>query len=160
MLFRSIRVQAMLGHGAVLRPVLAGGRSPAEQVMLVPFGDAETPILPADRPWPGKIPAPAPATVYPALLPARVTDDSGATVTVTGRGQISAPPARLWLWPPAGAGRSLAVISWAGPWPVTERWWDPASSRRCARFQLVTEDEDAWLAVVRDGCWLIEASYD
>jgi protein ImuB len=156
----AIRVQAMLGHGAVLRPVLAGGRSPAEQVMLVPFGDAEIAILPAGRPWPGKIPAPAPATVYPVLLPARVTDDSGATVTVTGRAQISAPPARLWLWPPAGAGRSLAVTSWAGPWPVTERWWDPASSRRRARFQLITEDEDAWLAVVQDGCWLIEASYD
>ena len=36
----AIRVQAMLGHEAVTRPVLAGGRVPAEQVLLVPFGDA------------------------------------------------------------------------------------------------------------------------
>jgi protein ImuB len=156
----AIRVQAMLGHGAVLCPVLAGGRSPAEQVMLVPFGDAGTLLLPADPPWPGRIPAPAPATVYPVPLPARVTDGRGATVTVTGRAQVSGLPARLWLWPSAGDARSMAVISWAGPWPVTERWWDPAASRRRARFQFVTEDEGAWLAVVQDGRWLVEASYD
>jgi protein ImuB len=152
----AVRVQAMLGHGAVTRPVLAGGRSPAEQVMLVPFGDARTPPLPAGRPWPGRIPAPAPATVHPVALPARVTGDSGATVTVTGRAQVSAFPA----WLSAGGGEPLAVTSWAGPWPVTERWWDPASARRVARFQLVTEDGSAWLAVVQDGGWLIEASYD
>lgn len=152
----AVRVQAMLGHGAVTRPVLAGGRSPAEQVMLVPFGDARTPPLPAGRPWPGRIPVPAPATVYPVALPARIIDDCGATVTVTGRAQISAYPA----WLSAGGGQSLAVTSWAGPWPVTERWWDPASARRQARFQLVTEDGSAWLAVVQDGRWLIEASYD
>jgi protein ImuB len=176
----------MLGHGAVQCPVVAGGRSPADQVLLVPFSDTGTPLLPADRPWPGRIPAPAPATVYPAPVPARVTDDSGVVVTVTGRAQASALPARLWLWLPAdvgggrsgggrsgggwsgggwsdggrSGGRSLAVISWAGPWPVTERWWDLASSRRQARFQLVTEDGSAWLAVVQDGHWLIEASYD
>jgi len=94
--------------------------------------------------------------VYPVALPARVTGDSGATVTVTGRAQVSAFPA----WLSAGGGQPLAVTSWAGPWPVTERWWDPASARRAARFQLVTEDGSAWLAVVQDGGWLIEASYD
>jgi protein ImuB len=57
-------------------------------------------------------------------------------------------------------GQSLAVTSWAGPWPVTERWWDPASAHRRARFQLITEDGSAWLAVIQDGRWLIEASYD
>ena len=31
---------------------------------------------------------------------------------------------------------------------------------RQARFQLVAEDGTAWLAVVQDGQWLIEASYD
>ena len=34
------RVQAMLGSSAVTRPLLAGGRDPAEQVTLIPFGDA------------------------------------------------------------------------------------------------------------------------
>src|SRR5262249_22650986 len=34
----AVRVQAMLGHDAVTRPVLTGGRSPDEQVTLVPYG--------------------------------------------------------------------------------------------------------------------------
>jgi protein ImuB len=152
----AVRVQAMLGHDAVTRPVLAGGRSPAEQVVLVPFGGARTPPLPADRPWPGTIPGPAPATVYPVPWPAGVTDSSGGTVTVSGRAQVSAFPARL----SAGDGSSLAITSWAGPWPVNERWWDPAGARRQARFQFVTEDGKAWLAAVQDGRWLIEGSYD
>jgi protein ImuB len=152
----ALRVQAMLGHGSVVRPLLAGGRGPAEQVTLVPFGDAADPLLPAGRPWPGRLPAPAPATVYPAPLPAVVTDASGSAVTVTGRALASAPPARL----SAGGEPWLAITSWAGPWPVTERWWRPESARRQARFQLVTEDGSACLAVVQGGRWLIEASYD
>jgi protein ImuB len=152
----ALRVQAMLGHGSVVRPLLAGGRDPAEQVTLVPFGDTADPELPAGRPWPGRLPAPAPATVYPVPLPASVIDSSGATVTVTGRALVSAPPTRL----SADGGPWLAVVSWAGPWPVTERWWRPEDTRRRARFQLVAEDGSAWLAAVQGGQWLIEASYD
>jgi protein ImuB len=151
----ALRVQAMLGHGCVVRPLLAGGRGPAEQVTLVPFGDTAGPLPPADRPWPGRLPAPAPVTVYPAPLSATVTDASGAAVTVTGRALVSAPPARL----SARGEPWLGITAWAGPWPVTERWWHPESTRRQARFQLVTEDGSAWLAVVQDGRWLIEASY-
>ena len=152
----ALRVQAMLGHGSVVRPLLAGGRSPADQVTLVPFGDAADPLFPADRPWPGRLLAPAPATVYPVPRSAKVTDESGAAVTVTGRALMSAPPA----WLSAHGEPWLAITSWAGPWPLTERWWRPAISRRQARFQLVAEDGSAWLAVVQDGQWLIEASYD
>jgi protein ImuB len=181
----AIRVQAMLGHDAVRQPVPVGGRSPSDQVRQVPFGDtpatrpmsrpasplasqsgagpagpagpADRPVdRPVDRPWPGRIPPPAPATVYPAPRPARVTDSSGAPVTVTGRGMVSAEPVRLSV----AGGRPLAITAWTGPWPVTERWWDPAHACRKARFQLVTIDGDAWLAVVVDGQWLIEASYD
>jgi protein ImuB len=152
----AIRVQAMLGHDRVVRPVLAGGRRPAEQALLVPFGDTGEPRRPADRPWPGQLPAPAPATVYPAPLAASVTDESGEPVSVSGRAELSAPPA--WL---AAAGRpARAVTAWAGPWPVTERWWDPEHARRQARFQLITDDGNAWLAALQDGRWLIEASYD
>jgi len=152
----ALRVQAMLGHGSVVRPLLAGGRDPAEQVTPVPFGDAAEPALPSGRPWPGRLPAPAPATVHPVPLPARVIDASGAAVAVTGRALVSAPPARL----SADGGPWLAVTSWAGPWPVTERWWRPEDTRRRARFQLVADDGSAWLAAVQDGQWLIEASYD
>ena len=194
----AVRVQAMLGHGAVTRPVPAGGRSPAEQVTLVPFGDTNDPVPSpagagnpdrtagagrtagaadpdrttrtggaagqgrtgdpdrAARPWPGRIPAPFPATVYPAPLPARIADESGVTVAVSGRGLVSAPPARM----SADGAPWLAVTAWTGPWPVTERWWHPRTARRRARFQLVTEDGAAWLVAVQNGGWLIEARYD
>ena len=152
----ALRVQAMLGHGAVTRPVPAGGRGPAEQATLVPFGDARDPERPPDRPWPGRIPVPVPATVCQDPLPARVTDAAGAPVTVTGRARLSAPPARM----SAGGGPWLAITAWAGPWPVAERWWRPQAARRRARFQLVTEDGTAWLAAVQDGHWQIEARYD
>jgi protein ImuB len=156
----AVRVQAMLGHDAVTQPVLTGGRSPADQAVFVPFGDTQESVIPpprpADRPWPGRIPPPAPATVYPVPRQARVTDDSGSLVEVTGRGQLSGEPARLSV----ADGPPLAVTAWTGPWPVTERWWDPEHACRKARFQLVTVDGGAWLAVVQDGRWLIEASYD
>ena len=146
---------ALLIYEAVTRPVLAGGRRPAEQVLLIPFGDAGLPQRPADRPWPGQIPAPAPATVYPVPLAASVTDNAGAPVSVSGRAEVSAPPA--WL---SAGGPPRAITAWAGPWPVTQRWWDPQHTCRQARFQLVTDDGSAWLAALQDGRWLIEASYD
>ena len=152
----ALRVQAMLGHGAVTRPVPSGGRGSAEQATLVPFGDTRDPERPPDRPWPGRIPAPVPATVCRDPLPARVADAAGAPVTVTGRAQVSAPPARM----SAGGGPWLAITAWAGPWPIAERWWRPQAARRRARFQLVTEDGAAWLAAVQDGRWQIEARYD
>jgi protein ImuB len=152
----AIRVQAILGHGAVTYPVPAGGRGPADQVTLVPFGGASDQLGGPDRPWPGRMPAPSPATVYPAPLPARVADGSGAAVAVSGRGLVSAPPAQM----SADGAPWLAVTAWAGPWPVTERWWHPRGARRRARFQLVTEDGAGWLVAVQDGGWLIEARYD
>ena len=151
----AMQVQAMLSHGAVTRPVLAGGRSPADQATLTPFGDLAGPARPPEQPWPGRIPPPAPATVYPEPLPARVCDETGAAVAVTGRALVSAPPARL----SAAGVPSLAITAWAGPWPLSERWWEPGQATRRARFQLVTEDGRAWLAAVAEGRWQLEACY-
>jgi protein ImuB len=152
----AIRVQAMLGHERVTRPVAAGGRRPVEQVLLVPFGDTGVPQRPADRPWPGQIPAPSPATVYPAPQPASVTDSSGEVVAVGGRAGLSAAPAQLSV----DGAPARTVTAWAGPWPVTQRWWDPPQACRQARFQLVTDDGHAWLAALQDGRWQVEARYD
>ena len=58
------------------------------------------------------------------------------------------------------AARPRWPSSSAGPWPVTEQWWDPAHARRQARFQLVADDGSAWLAVLQGGRWLVEARYD
>ena len=151
----AMRVQAMLGHEAVLRPVLGGGRDFADQVTPVPFGEKTEPRLAADQPWPGRVIGPAPGLVYPAAREAEVTDDAGEIVTVSGRCVVSAAPARLAV--PGEPPRR--VTGWAGPWPLAERWWDPAAARRRARFQLATDDGRAWLAVVQDGRWLIEAAY-
>ena len=151
----AMRVQAMLGHEAVLRPVLGGGRDFGDQVTPVPFGEKREPRLAAGQPWPGRVIGAAPGLVYPVAREAEVTDDAGAIVTVSGRCVVSAAPARL-----AVAGEPpRRVTGWAGPWPLSERWWDPAAARRRARFQLATDDGRAWLAVVQDGRWLIEAGY-
>jgi protein ImuB len=151
----AMRVQAMLGHEAVLRPVPGGGRNVSERVTPVPFGEKREPRLAVSPPWPGRIMGAAPGVVYPAAREAEVTDDAGRLVTVTGRCVLSAAPARLAV----EREPSRRVTAWAGPWPLAERWWDAAAARRRARFQLTTEDGRAWLVVVQDGRWLIEAGY-
>jgi protein ImuB len=151
----ALRVQAMLGHEAVLRPVLGGGRDVPDQVSHVPFGEQRQPRLAVGPPWPGRIMGAAPGVVYPFARAADVTDEAGAAVTVTGRCVLSAAPA----WLAADGEPPVRITGWAGPWPLSERWWDPAAARRRARFQLLTGDGRAWLAAVQDGCWLIEARY-
>ncbi|MDN3351200.1 DNA polymerase Y family protein [Actinomadura sp. DC4] len=147
------RVQAMLGHQAITRPYPAGGRGPAEHVVRVPFGDLP-PAEAAAGPWPGRIPDPPPSTVHREPLPAAVTDAGGAPVTVDARCAVSAPPRHVEI-----AGRRLGVTAWTGPWPARERWWDPARTRRRARFQVVTDDGGAHLLVVEGGRWYAEAGY-
>jgi len=151
----AMRVQAMLGHQAVLRPVPDGGRNVGEQVTHVPFGEKREPRRAVGQPWPGRIMGAAPGVVYPYGREAEVTDDKGHAVTVTGRCVISAEPARLLI----DSEPVRHVTGWAGPWPLAERWWDPVAARRRARFQLLTGDGRAWLAAVQDGRWLIEAGY-
>jgi protein ImuB len=151
----AMRVQAILGHEAVLRPVLGGGRDVSEQVSHVPFGEKREPRLPAGPPWPGQIMGVAPGVVYPFARAAEVTDQAGDAVTVTGRCVVSSAPA----WLATDGEPPLRITGWAGPWPLSERWWDPAAARRRARFQLLTGDGRAWLAAVQDGRWLIEAVY-
>jgi protein ImuB len=146
----------MLGPDRVLTAVLGGGRDPDDQVRLVPWGDERTPDRPAGPPWPGRLPAPSPATVLPDPIPVEVTDRSGALVGVTDRYAVTAPPARLAI-----AGRApVEIASWTGPWPADERWWDPATATRRARFQLVGTDGTAWLVTRDPTRWHLEATYD
>jgi protein ImuB len=151
----ALRVQALLGHEAVLRPLLGGGRNVDDQVTSVPFGEKRDAERASGQPWPGRVMGPAPGLVFPAARAAEVTDDKGNLVTVSGRCALSGPPARLTIHnePPR------RVTGWAGPWPLSERWWDPPAARRRARFQLATDDGRAWLAVVAGGRWLVEAGY-
>ncbi|HET9443042.1 MAG TPA: hypothetical protein VFO65_06945, partial [Acidimicrobiales bacterium] len=154
------RVQGMLGPDGVGTAVVQGGRSPAERVQFVPWGDAREPDRPqldaAAPPWPGHVPPPAPATVHPDPVPAEVVDAGGVPVRVTGRGVCSAEPARVSV----DGGPWVGVEGWAGPWPVDERWWDPPAHRRRARFQLLVAGGVAHLAAVEGGRWWVEATYD
>jgi protein ImuB len=150
------RVQGMLGPDRVLTAVLDGGRDPGDQVRLVAWGDERVPDRPTEPPWPGRLPAPSPATVLPAPVPAEVTDEAGVPVGVTERFVVTGRPARLAL----GGRPPVEIAAWAGPWPADERWWDPPTASSRARFQLVGTDGTAWL-VTRDRTgWHLEATYD
>ena len=110
----------------------------------------------ADAPWPGRLPPPQPAVVLDRPEPITVTDCGGDPVTVSGRGEASAAPWQVT----DSTGRSQAVVAWAGPWPLDERWWRPSARRRQARFQLVLNDGSAHLCVLEAGHWQREATYD
>jgi len=113
-------------------------------------------VEPADAPWSGRLPAPSPAVVLAQPELVEVTDSEGAPVTVGGRGEASAPPQQFT----DSTGTSQAVVAWAGPWPLDERWWRPSARRRQARFQLVLNDGSAHLCVLETGRWWREATYD
>jgi protein ImuB len=164
---RAVRAVARLigvaGPEAVQVPEWRGGRSPAEALTPVPAltTDIEQRELrvvphPGAGPWPGRLPAPSPAIVHPGRRPAVVVDAGGRTVRVSGRGVASAAPASVAV----EGGPARAVVAWAGPWPLEERWWDPAATRRRARLQVVCADGAAHLLVVEQGSWSIEATYD
>ncbi len=152
------RLQGLLGPEAVVTAVLGGGRDPAAQVRLVPWGDPRG-ERPAGRrappPWPGRLPGPSPALVHRPPQPAEVCDADGQPVAVTGRGSVTGAPGGLAI----AGGPRLAVTAWAGPWPVEERWWDDRG-RRCARFQLVLATGETHLVVRERGRWWVEATYD
>jgi protein ImuB len=143
------RVQGMLGPEAVVTAVPGGGRDPGERIRVVPWGDERTPG--EERPWPGQLPAPSPATVPPVPVPVDVFDAEGGPVGVTARLELTAPPARLG---------TDEIAAWAGPWPVDERWWAPEESSRRVRFQVRLADGRAYLLVLEAGAWTVRGVYD
>jgi protein ImuB len=160
------RVQGMLGPEAVLTAVLGGGRDPGDQVRLVPWGDERLPARPGapgesvpagtGPPWPGRLPAPSPATVPPEPLPATVYDPSGEPVGVNARLAVTGPP----QWLALGREPRVEITGWAGPWPVEERWWAPAEADRRVRFQVCLADGRALLLSLSSGCWWVIGVYD
>lgn len=148
------RVQGLLGPSSVGTAVLRGGRGPLEQGGFLPWREPSGPSRRAE-PWPGRLPSPSPAVVYPEPPEVGLEGEGGAPVRVSGRGRLASPPARL-----TAGGRLLSVTAWAGPWPLEERWWDPSCHRRRARLQVMLEDGSAHLLALEKGCWRLEASYD
>jgi protein ImuB len=151
------RVQGMVGHEAVVQPVLQGGRSPRDRQALVPWGEQPTGLRPAGHPWPGSVPPPAPARVLASPWPAEVVGEAGRPVAVDERGAVVGEPTRFRTAPGSGW---QPVAAWAGPWPVEELWWE-SGARRVARFQVVGVDGRAWLLTWESpGTWWTEAAYD
>jgi protein ImuB len=105
-------------------------------------------------PWPGHLPSPSPAMVYadPPMLD--VLDGDGHSVRVTGRGAVSAAPATV-----RRGATNEAVVAWAGPWPLEERWWDAVRSRRSARFQLQTVEGSLLLVCLEQQQWRLLGDY-
>lgn len=150
------RVQSMLGHGAVLVPSVQGGRTLHSRQQFTAWGDRNLGERSAQRPWPGALPAPLPGTVFSSRHAVHVFAHDGSAVSVDDRGQVAAPPARF----ATSDSRSRTLTAWAGPWPLSERWWEAGASGPSWRFQAVDDTGCAWLLVLDDGGWWAEARYD
>ena len=166
-----VRVQGLLGPEGVFTAVLSGGRGPADQVRLVPWGDERTPPTDPNLPWPGRLPQPSPAVVPGTPPSARVWDELGAEVSIAERHLLTAAPFRVSV----DGAAPRPVRGWAGPWPVTERWWAADGGHRGARLQVLlapvpqraghaggedNEVETALLLLRRGGRWFVEGIYD
>lgn len=162
------RLSSLLEPASLRVPRWQGGRDLKEQVLLVPLEDEDlestrrkSVSTSVTAPWPGQLPLPAPASVYSRnSVRAWVVDHKGEQVEVSARGALSAEPYLLRV-----EGQSLnnewsEIKAWAGPWPLSERWWDNQAQRRYARFQLLTTDNVARLMVLENGHWWAEALYD
>jgi protein ImuB len=166
------RVQGLIGGEGVLVAALQGGRDVRDQVHLRSWGEQVAPPRPVDRPWPGRLPEPAPATVLTEPEPVDVRDAAGQRVHLDDRSMLSAEPASVRWQRRAGAFEVRTVVGWAGPWPLAERWWagldtGPAPSsaasagpRVRAHVQVALDDGRALLLSCTGEAWGCEATYD
>ncbi|MDO3687034.1 DNA polymerase Y family protein [Micromonospora sp. C28ISP2-4] len=122
------RVQGILGPEAVVTAVLGGGRSPADQVRLVPWGDERVPARPGPPPLPPAAAPPVPASPAPAPVaspsraPAVPSSPAASLVPAAGSapGAASASvvvPAGGGSRRRAGRGRAVAEPPWPGRIP-------------------------------------------
>lgn len=113
--------------------------------------DASPGLLPVS--WVGLLPEPSPGRVLAQPRPVEVVDGEGRDVEITAQGKVTAVPALVRL------PHEEVVVSWAGPWPVTEGWWRQHGASRRAYLQVVTRQGPP-LLLVRSGRWWLDAVYD
>ena len=93
--------------------------------------------------------------VYDVQFQDDVYDRVDLTVDVDARGMLTADLAAF-----STDGATIVPVSgWAGPWPIAVRWWD-AAARTASRFQVLDDRGSAWLLVLEEHSWWIEARYD
>lgn len=168
-----VRVQAMLGPEAVVTAVLTEGRDPAERVRFVPWGDDRndrdvtvsvrrhdpsrrtTARVSTQPPWPGRLPAPSPATVPTPPLPAELVGTAGQPVWLAAPDVLTDAPHRITV----DNGPVRTVRGWAGPWPLYQRWWTP-DAIATSRLQVACDDGTALLLAARQDRWWVVGIYD
>ena len=154
------RLSALLGPHSVHVAEWKGGRDAGEVFVLAPTAviDMERrseSVVTNEQQWSGALPTPSPSLIYTEPLSAVVVDAANNVLRVNARHELSAPPACVVV----GQHR-YSVISWAGPWPVEECWWDPLRHRRLVRIQLVlqgvlTDGPQAVLLALEHGQWWV-----
>ena len=162
------RLSELLGSSAVQVAKWQGGRDLLDSYELVSATHAQT-INSASsgdqmttQKWRGALPNPSPSVVYAEPIQVQINDQSGKLLSVNARHELSALPVVVII-----GSTHYKVNSWAGPWPVEERWWDLARSRRLVRLQLVCEKITAdnasqilaMLAILEHGEWTVSAIY-
>ncbi|GAA0947630.1 DNA polymerase Y family protein [Pseudonocardia zijingensis] len=105
--------------------------------------------------WPGRLPAPSPATVPPQPLRAELLAADGSPVLLRAPDLLYGLPATLVV----DGGEPRQVQGWAGPWPVHQRWWAPGSAE-ASRLQVCLHHGDALLLQFREGRWWVVGEYD
>jgi protein ImuB len=149
------RVQSMVGADGVLTASPRVARVASETQVLTPWGDSSD-QREAPGPLPGALPSPLPGTVFSSPREVTLLGLDENPVVVDETAQLSSPPQAMVLGP-----KRVSVASWAGPWPVWEKWWDPAHSRFLHRVQLVDDQGMGWLLSAQDqNRWFVEARYD
>jgi protein ImuB len=105
--------------------------------------------------WPGRLPAPSPATVPPQPLRAELLAADGSPVLLRAPDLLYGLPATLVV----DGGEPRQVQGWAGPWPVHQRWWAPGSAE-ASRLQVCLHHGEALLLQFREGRWWVVGEYD
>ncbi|MFS0854399.1 DNA polymerase Y family protein [Microbacterium sp. 179-I 3D4 NHS] len=144
------RVQTMLGHQGVVTAAVSGGRWLVDRQVLTPWGERS--VAPRDpvSPWPGSLPDPLPAEVFRPPRPLGVKAADGDSIRIDERGALSADPAFI---------HGDRVLAWAGPWPVHERRWASDGGKHGHRFQIVDDQDRAWLVFCTGDRWWAEGRY-
>ena len=161
------RLTELLGSTAVQLVKWQGGRDLQDNFQLVSSshfqpGQNELNASTVKPKWRGSLPTPSPSVVYSELLLVQIVDKDKNLLRVSARHELSAEPAQIII-----SQQSYKIVSWAGPWPIEEKWWDTARSRRLVRLQVVIEklmpDESrqvqALLVALEHGEWSIAAIY-
>ena len=116
---------------------------------------ASTAVTP-DRRFVGALPSPTPACVHHEPFDVQVFDARRRSIVVSGRHEMSGVPTCIVV-----DGKEFDVVSWSGPWPVEERWWDPQRHRRAVRMQVVMGENPsrALVLTLEQGRWRATAWY-